>query len=161
MTRPIHRALSGIIVVADDEAHMSILRRITRHLGFNRKVHAPTFEEAEREITKKPPKALIVDVSNVTSGKYRMKVEPLILALPGWIKIFFIDKAPTAERVKRAKDIGVDGILRAPISHHGLTTLLEQLDQAPQVEQSGAAETTDQRIDALITDIAEKSDKES
>ena len=125
-SREIKQVLSGILLVARHPNQLGILRRITNHIPARRRIQASSIDEANVEIMKDEPDAVIIDVTDFRSSEIRTRLEPFLLALPGWIRTFFIDAAPTPSKVINAAKLGVDGVLKTPISHHGMTTLLSK-----------------------------------
>ena len=120
------KLLSGIVLVARQPTQLSILKRITNHISSKRTVQVTSLDEADTEIARDQPDAIIIDVSDYNSGEFKARLEPFLLRLPGWIRTFFVDNTPTKSRVVRAANLGVDGVLKAPISHHGISTLLNE-----------------------------------
>lgn len=127
-----HKAiLSGLLIVAKKPAQLQILRRITGHIATKKAVQVTSIEEADVELMKKEPDAVIIDISDFKSGEFILRLSPFVLSLPGWVRTFFVDKQPTKSRIARAAGLGVRGVLKAPISHHGITTLLSELKDHP------------------------------
>ena len=122
------KILSTILLVARNSFQASILKRITSHLCFKQRRLATDIAEAETEIMRKKPNVIFMDVSDFKSGEFQTKLEPFLLSLPGWIRTFFVDANPTVKRIKKAADLGVNGILSSPLSHHGVTTLLKEVE---------------------------------
>lgn len=119
--------ISGILIVARSPRQLRVLQRIISHLPSHRNACASTVKEAESEIMKHEPEAVIIDVSEYPSGAIRHKIEPFVLSLPGWVKTFFVDSRPTANRVSKARELGVLGVLTTPLSHHGISQLFCQI----------------------------------
>lgn len=90
------------------------------HISFRRKVQVSTIKDAEREIMKRQPKAVVIDVSDCSSAEYGRSVEPFVLSLPGWIRTLLIDTQATPPRVQKAAENGVHGVL-TDISRRHLT----------------------------------------
>ncbi|MBN8549322.1 MAG: hypothetical protein J0M12_08420 [Deltaproteobacteria bacterium] len=129
------KVLSGLLIVARKPAQRQILRRITGHVPAKRSVQVDSIDEADIQIMKHEPDAIIIDVSDFKSGEFSVRLAPFVLSLPGWIRIFFVDQKPTPSRIARAAELGVGGVLKAPISHHGITTLLSELGSGDSQEK--------------------------
>lgn len=114
----------GILIIAKKISNGKLLKRVTSHVTGERAVDVNSFVEAEVEIMRREPSAVIIDVTDYPSAEFRRRVEPFVLGLPGWIKVFLVDGTPSLSRLRRARDIGVRGILKSPLSHHGISQLV-------------------------------------
>lgn len=122
--------LKNLLIIAKKSAQIALLKRITSHISADKVSGAQTIVEAEEEVMKSHPSAIIIDVSDFSSREFQQKLEPFLLSIPGWVKTFFVDSNPTKSRVFRASKLGVNGFLRAPLSHHGISQLFG--DAAPE-----------------------------
>ncbi|MCO6429918.1 MAG: hypothetical protein J5J00_03580 [Deltaproteobacteria bacterium] len=136
--------LSGVLLVSREPTYTSILKRITSHIAKRMTRHVATITDAEIEIMRREPDAVIVDVSDFSSIELERKLSPFVLQLPGWVKTFFVDKKPTPSRVLKARNMGVHGVLKAPLSHFGITTLLASIadDQFIEVDEKGVTRSS-------------------
>lgn len=122
--------VDGIIVVAKGDERAQQLKRVLTHLNSPWVFSFDSFTDTEMVIERQEPELVIIDMSEMSYGEFIRKVEPFILSLPGRIKTLLIDPEPTMDNVLRASGIGVDGILKAPVSHYMITTLLAQIESA-------------------------------
>jgi len=121
------KRLSGLLVVADKSLHLEILRKISRHVGISKPAIASTIRDANIEIMRHEPDAILIDISNLDSRQFQRNLEPFLLSLPGWIKTYLVDFKPTRSRVFKAKNLGVNGIIKPPFSHRATALLVQKL----------------------------------
>lgn len=121
------KLLSSVIVVVRSTKNASLLQRIMSNLSFERHVQVASIADAETEIMRKQPKAVLIDVSDYSQSEYRTIVEPFLLSLPGWIRVLLINTESKSTLIKDPAETGVNGIL-TDISRYRLTSALSADD---------------------------------
>ena len=130
--------MKNLLIIAHSEAQIATLKRITSHFSPGKVTAVQTVVEAETELLRSRPNNIIIDISDLASSEIQRRLEEFLLGIPGWVRIFFVDSNPTRSRIFRASRLGVNGVLRAPLSHHGITQLLGDEESASNDEESGA-----------------------
>ena len=124
------KGVNGILIIGRDPARVEQLKRVVMHLNSTWIVNVDSFADAEFVVEKQVPEVLILELSDFSYGEFVRKIEPFILKMPGSVKTLLVEPEPTVESVVRASEIGVDGIIKAPVSHYTISTLLAQIDSA-------------------------------
>lgn len=116
---------SGIIICSRKEARLATLKRITSHLRVRRKEYVESLGEADLEIMRRTPHAVILDISDYAADEFERIIEPFILQLPGWIKIYLVDANPSRSWLAKVRGLGVTGYLKSPMSHYGVSHMIQ------------------------------------
>lgn len=113
-----------LLVLTTNVATKRSVRRVTKHIPFKQVTFAETVEAGELEMMRCRPTIVIIDITSIDDSEIRSRYASFLLARPGWVKTYFLDRHPTEARIMTASELGVDGILRFPTSHFGINLLL-------------------------------------
>jgi hypothetical protein len=121
------KPIEGLLIICASEARARTLTRIVGHLELTWLAVAESLKLADVVISRQAPEVLFVDLSDYTHNEYVGRVAPYVLGLPGHTKVFLIDPEPTIDKIIRASEMGATGILKSPMSHHAISTLMDQV----------------------------------